>query len=69
MTMSPTPSEKANLEKAVQALHSSNQMLQMDYEKLQLAVASAQRERDREREEKEAAIHDGERWKTEIQKM
>lgn len=67
--MSPTSSEKANLEKAVQAAQSSRQMLQMDYEKLQLAVASVQRERDSEREEKEAALHDRERWKTEIQRM
>ena len=65
----PTCSEKLNLEKTVQAAQSSHQMLQMDNEKLQLAVASAQREQDHEREEKEVAIQERDRARAETQRM
>lgn len=62
-------SEKAGLEKTVQAAQSSNQILKMDCEKLQLTVTSMQRERDHEREEKEAAIQERDRAKAETQRM
>lgn len=62
-------SEKLNLEKTIQAAQSSNQILQMDYEKLQLTVTSVLRERDHEREEKETAIQERERAKAETQRM
>ena len=62
-------SDKVNLEKSVQAAQSSNQMLQMDSERLQLTVASTQRERDHEREEKEAALQERDRVKAETQRM
>lgn len=62
-------SEKASLEKTVQAAQSSNQMLKMDCEKLQLTVTSVQRERDHEREEKEAAVQERDRAKAETQRM
>lgn len=57
------------MEKAVQAAQSSNQILQMDCEKLQLTVMSTQRERDHEREEKEATIQERDRAKAETQRM
>lgn len=62
-------SEKVSLEKTAQAAQSSNQILQMECEKLQLAMTSAQRERDHEREEKEAVIQERDRAKEEIQRM
>lgn len=62
-------SEKASLEKTVQAAQSSNQMLQMDCKKLLLTAVSAQRERDHERDGKEAAIQERDRAKAETQKM
>lgn len=62
-------SDKVSLEKTAQAAQSSNQMLQMDCEKLQLTVSSVQRERDHEREEKEAAVQERERAKAETQRM
>lgn len=62
-------SDKASLEKTAQSAQSSSQILQMDFEKLQLSVASAQRERDHEKEEKEAAAQERERAKAETQRM
>lgn len=62
-------SEKVSLEKTAQAAQSSNQILQMDCEKLQLAVTSAQRERDHEREEKESVIQERDRAKADTQRM
>lgn len=63
------PSEKVSLEKSAQAAHSKAQILQMDCEKLQLAVTSAQRERDHEREEKESSIQERERAKAETERV
>lgn len=65
----PSCSEKAKLEQSVQAAESSIQMLQMESEKLQLALLAAQRERDGEREEKEAAAQERDRAKAETQRM
>lgn len=62
-------SEKASLEKTVQAAQSSNQILHMDCKKLLRTAASAQRERDHERDEKEAAVQERDRAKAETQKM
>lgn len=62
-------SEKVSLEKNLHLAQSSNQMLQMDCEKLQSAVTSMQRERDHDREEKEASVQERDRAKAEIQRM
>ncbi|MED6270511.1 hypothetical protein CHARACLAT_011138, partial [Characodon lateralis] len=62
-------SEKAKLEKSVQAAESSSQIVQMECEKLQLAVLGAQRERDHERDEKEAAVQERDRAKAETQRI
>lgn len=62
-------SEKVSLEKSIQAAQNSNQTLQMDCEKLQLAVASMQRERDHERKEKETIGLERDRAKAETQRL